>query len=66
MPFFDSPFERCSVCNAYVVLDQTQQECADEHQCGSERCPLQAYFEQGARQLPPGQPPPRDQRDAPR
>jgi hypothetical protein len=47
MPFFDSPFERCSVCNSYVVLDQTQRECAEEHQCVSERCPLMSFFTEG-------------------
>ena len=54
MAFFDSPFERCAICDAYVVLDQTQQECADEHHCQTERCPLSSFFARGvARRLPP-------------
>jgi hypothetical protein len=42
---FDSPFEFCAVCRAYVLLDQTQRECAHEHACApAARCPLQRYF----------------------
>ena len=43
--YFDSPIELCVVCKRYVLLDQTQKECALEHQCRrDERCPLAKYF----------------------
>jgi hypothetical protein len=42
---FDSPFEFCSVCRQYVLLDQTQVQCAHEHACdGNVACPLAKYF----------------------
>jgi hypothetical protein len=42
---FDSPFEFCNVCNAYVLLDQTQRQCAREHRCRNVvKCPLQRFF----------------------
>jgi len=42
---FDSPFEFCPVCGAYVLLDQTQRQCAREHRCeGEPKCPLEKYF----------------------
>jgi hypothetical protein len=42
---FDSPFEFCSVCRQYVLLDQTEQQCAREHACnGNVACPLSRYF----------------------
>lgn len=40
---FDSPFEYCPMCRAYVLLDQTQRQCAQEHAC-SAKCPLQRFF----------------------
>ena len=42
---FDSPFEFCKRCREYVLLDQTQRECAREHRCadGAE-CPLRRCF----------------------
>lgn len=40
----DSPFEICSVCDQYVFLDQTQEQCAREHKCGNINCPLKRYF----------------------
>jgi len=44
-PMFDSPFEYCAVCRAYVVLDQTQRQCAREHSCAAvPKCPLQRFF----------------------
>jgi hypothetical protein len=46
MVTFDSPIERCPVCQEYVLMDQTQKECAREHQCNmEEKCPLKSYFE---------------------
>ena len=42
---FDSPFEYCPQCRAYVLLDQTQGECAREHSCAvASKCPLQRFF----------------------
>jgi len=42
---FDSPFEFCTVCRAYVLLDQTQRQCAREHECApASPCPLQRFF----------------------
>ncbi|MBP8897707.1 MAG: hypothetical protein KBG32_04420 [Sulfuritalea sp.] len=42
---FDSPIESCPVCGQIVALDQTQRECAREHQCESNvECPLRKYF----------------------
>ena len=42
---FDSPFEFCSVCRQYVLLDQTQPQCAYEHGCSTRTaCPLAKYF----------------------
>jgi len=40
---FDSPFEYCGVCKHYVLLDQTQRQCACEHRC-KVACPLQQAF----------------------
>jgi hypothetical protein len=42
--FADSPFEICTVCDEYVLLDQTQEQCAREHHCEHVRCPLKKYF----------------------
>ena len=42
---FDSPFEFCPACKAYVVLDQTLRECAREHRCQDvSKCTLQKFF----------------------
>jgi hypothetical protein len=42
---FDSPFEFCSVCRQYVLLDQTEPQCVREHRCnGNVACPLARYF----------------------
>ena len=42
---FDSPFEFCAICGEYVLLDQTQRECAREHACApATRCPLHRFF----------------------
>jgi hypothetical protein len=40
----DSPFEICSVCDQYVFLDQTYEQCVQEHQCQNVKCPLKKYF----------------------
>ena len=42
---FGSPFEYCSVCKEYVLLDQTHRECAREHRCADDsKCPLRRFF----------------------
>lgn len=42
---FDSPFEYCPVCQGYVLLDQTQRQCAREHSCAAaSKCPLETLF----------------------
>ncbi len=42
---FDSPIHECAVCGQMVLLDQTQRECAREHDCdGGVVCPLEQYF----------------------
>ncbi len=33
MSYFDSPLGRCEVVHAMVLVDQTQAECALEHDC---------------------------------
>lgn len=46
MATFDSPIERCPLYQHYVLLDQTQEECAAEHSCGlKDECPLRRYFQ---------------------
>lgn len=40
----DSPFEICPVCDEYVLLDQTQRQCAREHHCENVKCPLGRFF----------------------
>ena len=42
---FDSPFEYCKACKEYVLLDQTQRQCALEHRCAEPaKCALRRYF----------------------
>ncbi len=41
---FDSPFAFCRVCRQYVLLDQTQEQCAREHACDDSACGLRRYF----------------------
>jgi hypothetical protein len=41
---FYSPFDICEVCKEYVLLDQTHEECAREHECGNVKCPLSRFF----------------------
>ena len=42
---FDSPFEYCPVCRTYVLLDQTDRQCAREHSCAAMmKCPLRRFF----------------------
>jgi hypothetical protein len=44
MVTFDSPVGRCERCGEMVLLDQTQRECATEHNCKKSPCPLQTEF----------------------
>ena len=42
---FDSPIASCNAIREYVLTDQTQQQCAREHDCPADRvCPLLGYF----------------------
>jgi len=41
----DAPIARCEAARTMVVLDETQMECAAEHECPPGRkCPLQGCF----------------------
>ena len=44
--YLDSPLEVCPRCGKYVLLDETQKECAQEHHCSCApgECPLAGYF----------------------
>ena len=44
--YVDSPLEYCPRKGCYVLLDQTQRTCAEEHRCtgSAEDCPLRPYF----------------------
>lgn len=45
MTVFDSPIARCSAVHEIVLTDETQAECAREHECPRDRvCPLCGYF----------------------
>lgn len=42
---FDVPISRCEAIHQMVATDQTQAECAQEHDCPPDRiCPLDGYF----------------------
>jgi hypothetical protein len=41
---FNSPLHYCPVCREYVPLDQSRRECAREHGCMPEACPLAHLF----------------------
>ncbi len=43
MIMFNSPLHFCKMCRAYVALDQSQGECAREHDCAPP-CPLVCFF----------------------
>ena len=49
---FYSPFDVCHVCKQYVLLDQTKKECATEHDCRIETCPLEQFFAEGYDRVP--------------
>ena len=45
MSIFDSPIARCEAIHEMVLTDETQFECAREHECPADRdCPLKGYF----------------------
>lgn len=45
MSIFDSPIARCEVVREMVLTDETQAECAREHDCApGQVCPLCEYF----------------------
>ncbi|CAL93448.1 hypothetical protein [Azoarcus olearius] len=45
MTFIDSPIARCEAVREMVLLDETQAECAREHDCPPGRiCPLDGCF----------------------
>lgn len=42
---FDAPISRCEAMRCMVITDQTQAQCAAEHDCPSGlRCPLVGCF----------------------
>lgn len=61
MSIFDSPIARCEAVREMVLTDETQAECAREHECPASRvCPLDGYFvEPSERNTMPGDTPPR-------
>jgi hypothetical protein len=45
MSYFDSPIARCEAVRELVLTDETQAECAREHNCPPGfKCPLCGYF----------------------
>lgn len=45
MSYFDSPLARCEAVRELVLTDETQAECAREHDCPPGfKCPLCGYF----------------------
>lgn len=42
--YIDTSFERCEANRSYVLLDQAQEQCAEEHQYGMQNCPLKRFF----------------------
>lgn len=52
MSTFDSPIARCEAVREMVLTDETQAECAREHECPSDRiCPLCGYFTESANEM---------------
>jgi len=43
---YNSPMHLCPVCKQYVALDQSAKECAAEHVCTADPCPLAHLFTQ--------------------
>lgn len=56
MSIFDSPIARCEAVREMVLTDETQAECAREHDCApGQVCPLCGYFSEtsGLTETPP-------------
>jgi hypothetical protein len=43
---YNSPIHLCPACKQYVALDQSRQQCAREHLCTVDPCPLAHLFAQ--------------------
>jgi len=63
MSIFDAPISRCEAIHEMVLTDETECECAREHDCPPDRiCPLHGCFAEHSGlseatseiQLPPG------------
>lgn len=53
MSTFDSPIARCDAVHEMVLTDETQGECAREHECPTDRvCPLCGCFAERADSVP--------------
>ena len=50
---FYSPFDACEICKQYVLLDQTKDDCAREHDCHVADCPLKRFFAEPADPIAP-------------
>ena len=50
---FYSPFDTCEICKQYVLLDQTKDDCAREHDCHIANCPLARFFAERRGPVPP-------------
>lgn len=47
MSLFDSPIARCEAVREMVLTDETQAQCAREHDCPPGfKCPLCGYFKE--------------------
>lgn len=52
MSFIDSPIASCKFVHEIVLTDQTQGQCAREHECPPGTvCPLCGYFEEDSASL---------------
>jgi len=41
---FGSPTSFCPICNDWIALDQSFEECAQNHRCRGSGCPLRELF----------------------
>jgi len=49
MSFFDAPLARCEAVRQMVLTDETQAECARDHDCPPGfKCPLCGYFSESS------------------
>lgn len=57
MSFVDSPLASCTFAREIVLTDQTQGQCAKEHECPpGTQCPLCGYFPESELSEIPQQP----------